>query len=268
MLATISDIEKIESYGITHIDNSDHYFNAFLLDVQVTLNGTEAQIVPSSIKDNSALFKGHAPQLLSSALVELSVNKYLWHYMIIHDFEVVCRLKWSGDMGMSVALKVPAYDDEQVPFCICFATDSINVINTREGTMQSLIKCYPISAFCITTHQDQFDLHFTSEQMEEPGKVFSYWHRFPFRSDILAIMKRIGQVPSETLEDSIKLIEESKKMNAELKKVTETYAAQTTDNEEHKPATNTVPNENVKANEMKTEIDNLNEQISVLQSTV
>ena len=85
--------------------------------------------------------------------------------------------------------------------------------------MQSLVKCNSTSAFCVTTHNDQFDLHFTSWKEEEPQKLFSYHSRMPIRSDLIAVMKRIGQVPSETLEDNIKLIEESKKTKAELDKV-------------------------------------------------
>ena len=38
----------------------------------------------------------------------------------------------------------------------------------------------------------------------------------PCMSDLIAVMKRIGQVPTETLEDNIKMIEESRKTKAAL----------------------------------------------------
>ena len=47
------------------------------------------------------------------------------------------------------------------------------------------------------------------------------------KSDLIAVMKRIGQVPSETLEDNIKMIEESKKTKAELEQVQESNATLT-----------------------------------------
>ena len=100
--------------------------------------------------------------------------------------------------------------------------------------MQSLVKCNPLSAFCVTTHNDQFDLHFTSMKEEEPKKWFSYHSRMPMKNDIIAVMKRIGQVPSETLEDNIKLIEESNKTKTELKQVQESNATLTKENEELK----------------------------------
>ena len=109
---------------------------------------------------------------------------------------------------MEGALKMPAYDDKNFPFCIVHGEfENMNVVNTKEGTMQSLVRCQATSAFCVTTYNDQFDLHFTSYKEEEPKKDFSYHHRMPFKSDFIAVMKRIGQVPNETLEDNIKLIE-------------------------------------------------------------
>ena len=57
-------------------------------------------------------------------------------------------------------------------------------------------------------------------------------------------------------------------MNTELKKAEEAYAAQKTDNEENKSSGDTVANENANTNEMKTEMNRLNEQISILEQTV
>ena len=131
------------------------------------------------------------------------MNKYLLGYMIVHNYQVVQRLLSTDRF----AFKVPAYDEENFPFCITYDWEkNINVVNTKEGTMKSLVKCNPLSAFCVTTHNDQFDLHFTSRKEEEPQKWFSYHSRMQIRSDLIAVMKRIGQVPSETLEDNIKLI--------------------------------------------------------------
>ena len=137
--------------------------------------------------------------------------------MIVHNYQVVQRVPNTDELDMHVAFKVPAYDEENFPFCITFDEGkNINVVNTKEGTIQSLVKCQAISAFCITTSNDQFDLHFTSWKEEEPGKKFSYHNRMPCMSDLIAVMKRIGQVPTETLEDNIKMIEESRKTKAAL----------------------------------------------------
>ena len=111
---------------------------------------------------------------------------------------------------MDNPFKVPGYNEENFPFCITYSMKSVNVVNIKEGTIQSLVNCDTSSAFCVTTDKDQFDLHFTSRKEEEPNKRFSYHHRMPFKNDIISVMKRIGQVPSETLEDNIKMIEKFK----------------------------------------------------------
>ena len=56
----------------------------------------------------------------------------------------------------------------------------------------------------------------------------------PFKSDLIDVMKRIGQVPSGTLEDSIKLIEESRETKKELDKAQDTITNLMKENEELK----------------------------------
>ena len=85
--------------------------------------------------------------------------------MIIHNYQVVQRVPNTDTFGIEMvgAFKVPTYDDENFPFCITYGkNENINVVNTKEGTLQSLVKCKPTSAFCVATHNGQFDLHFTS----------------------------------------------------------------------------------------------------------
>ena len=91
MLARIDDLNKIESLGITHIyTGKDEGCHFFMFDVSLTWNVATAQIVPSSVKDNSTLFRKY--DLEFSNLVELSMNKYLLKYMIVHNYQVVQRV--------------------------------------------------------------------------------------------------------------------------------------------------------------------------------
>ena len=133
--------------------------------------------------------------------------------MIVHNYAVIHRLVLDTDyLYMECAFKAPGYNEETFPFCIAFdISNNINIVNTKEGTIQSLVECKATYACCVPTQDGQFDLHFTSRLEEEPKKWFSYHHKMSFKRDMIAVMKRIGQVPNETLEDNFKMIEESKK---------------------------------------------------------
>ena len=162
---------------------------------------------------------------------------YLLRYMIVHNYQVVRTVSNTDglQMYMQGAFKVPTYDEENFPFCITYSEyENINLVNIKECTIQRLVNCEATSAFCIPTRNGQFDLHFTSMREEEPENWFSSHHRMPFKSDLIDVMKRIGQVPSETLEDSIKLIEESKETKKELDKAQDTITNLMKENEELK----------------------------------
>ena len=83
-------------------------------------------------------------------------------------------------------------------------------------------------------------------------------------------MKRIGQVPSETLEDNIKLIEESKKTKAELIQVQEQNAILTKEVEQTKSTETEVLYYQRKYQEIKVEkekqITEKTAEISVVKS--
>ena len=68
------------------------------------------------------------------------MNKYLLYYMIVHNYQVVQRVLNTDGLQMHGAFKVPAYDEENFPFCITYDDHkNINVVNTKEGTMKSLV---------------------------------------------------------------------------------------------------------------------------------
>ena len=83
---------------------------------------------------------------------------------------------------------------------------------------------------------------------------FSYHNRMPFKIDILAVMKRIGQVPSETLEDNIKQIEESRKTKKELEQLQDANTSLTQELDETKSYLTSMTKEN---DQMKVENDQM-----------
>ena len=125
-----------------------------------------------------------------------------------------------GKVGINDPIPLPFYDQERLPFLMsrgdCY---DFFLINTKDGTMQTLVKARNQfrQGFCISVGQRAFDFHFCSVKEEDDKKTYEFHHVLQFKNDALKVMERCGQLPEASPEDHVSLIEEKKQMKEEIK---------------------------------------------------
>ena len=156
-------------------------------------------------------------QFYAESVTKLSKEKLLFGDLIIDKFEVVAKVQKPDGVRILDPIPLPFYDQERFPFLMSRGDENdFFVINTKDGTMQTLVKAnhgYK-QGFCIKVGEKAFDFHFCSMQEEDDKKEYEFHYVLSFKEDVITVMERTGQLPLTSLEEQTQLIEREKKASA------------------------------------------------------
>ena len=138
MLVRIEDMEKIEAHEIQHsyYAGQDDY-NFVLAEVDLDEKASPPQMRCADLKTKAMVLQ----KVERSWIVELGQNKLLVGDLVVDQFEVVAKVQKPDRVSICDPIPLPFYDQERFPFLMSRGDrDDFFIVNTKEGTMQTLIK--------------------------------------------------------------------------------------------------------------------------------
>ena len=124
------------------------------------------------------------------------------------------RVDISGSFMLEKGLLLPSFQDETFPFFLSYGEESFDLVNLKNGRVESLI-CGSASnifgqqaAFFMTRGVGKFELNFCTTRHTADGRYEHNWYKMPFNPDFFGILRDYGQLPIASIKESLDVVKE------------------------------------------------------------